>query len=384
MSSVGKQLMSLAGAAALAAVSWLWTAPAMGAQAPADAPKPAEKADQAPAKADDKAAPKQAEKGKSGKGLATDRPTRVAVLPFGVPRAENKYHNENGVGSEVIAKHWEDAFELLKKDNVDVVVVRVNSPGGYLSEVPKFHKIFQKYKANFRTVVWNEWAISAAAMSPWIIEEMYFTKGGVVGGATAHMGGVVAVKGIELDEILYEMEKISNIANRDIKVVKAMQIMAPLSANIDENGAVTFFQDLTGQHIINPAQRVLTITSQEAIKYRIGIAEADTLADLMKVMGIKEWEQGGKEATAYVMSKLKEADESNKKFRETWVKYEQAVGAAQGLQDRAQRGAEVGRARQLLNQIRGWWKNNPMLGGGRLSERFFREQEEMLAELMRR
>ncbi len=77
------------------------------------------------------------------------------------------------MGIQINAKAWRDAIPLLEKDNTDVVVVRINSGGGYLSELEKFPRgLPDDYKRRWRTVTWVESAISAACMSPWVIERV--------------------------------------------------------------------------------------------------------------------------------------------------------------------------------------------------------------------
>lgn len=327
--------------------------------------------------------PKDAETGAKRK---LDGKVRVAILPYGVPRADNNYKNGNTVGQEIVAKHWKEVIPMLEADKVDVVVVHVNSGGGLGLEVGNFIDVFTKeFQPRFKTVAWIEWAISAAAMSPWILEELYFKPDGVIGGATGHYGGRVAVSGFVALKTDDQMERVARLANRSSLIMQSMMYMKPLSANIDENGEVTFFQDLTGRHIINPAQRVLTMNSADAMKFRVGAGQASTVPELMSAMGIKEYEVVGKKATDYLMAKMKEQHVAGEKFQEVFVKYQMAVQAASQMQDRQTRGSEVGVARRHLNNLRGWVRSNPNLGllNG-ASPEWFRNQDDMLQELMRR
>jgi hypothetical protein len=313
------------------------------------------------------------------------RPTRVAMLNFGGPSAWKLGAGANGVGEMAIARHFAEAFPLLKKDNVDVVIIRVNSPGGALSEVSKFHEVFRQYKETFRCAVWVEWGISAAAMSPWIFEDIYMLPEGALGGATAHMGGVAAVEGFDLEKILYGMEQISREGKKHPFIARAMQVQAALSVNIDENGNVTYFQDETGQRVINGATRVLTLTSKDAYDIKVSKGTAATFEELMSVMGISEWQMGGAEATKAVDDGIRRMNVARTELPITAQKYQMAVGAAQGTRDMDARRREVGIARGHLNRIRKWMEENEGLGRsvGIPGMGWFVDQDRILRDLLR-
>ena len=137
--------------------------------------------------------------------------TRVAILNFGCPSEwQGKYGDM--VGLQVNADSFRRAIPLLEKDHTDLVVIRVKSGGGALSELAKFHEVFEKeYKPKFRVVAWIESAISAAAMSPWVIEEMYFYPQGNIGACTGWHGDLVAVKGMQLEMILNPLPFLTTI-----------------------------------------------------------------------------------------------------------------------------------------------------------------------------
>lgn len=351
----------------------------------ADAPKAdAPKTETAPAQSAPQAAAAEKKSEPQARALA-GRPTRVAMLNFGGPSSWKLGEGANGVGEMAIARHFVEAFPLLKKDNVDVVIIRVNSPGGALSEVSKFHEIFRKYKETFRCAVWVEWGISAAAMSPWIFEDIYMLPEGALGGATAHMGGVAAVEGFDLEKILYGMEQISREGKKHPFIARAMQIQAALSVNIDENGNVTYFQDETGQRVINGATRVLTLTSKDAYDIKVSKGTAATFEQLMNLMGISEWEMAGAEATKVVDDGIRRMNVARTELPITAQKYQMAVQAAQGTRDMDARRREVGIARGHLNRIRRWMEENEGLGRsvGIPGMGWFADQDRLLRDLLR-
>lgn len=320
---------------------------------------------------------------------------------------------EGMVGMQMSAKPLEDAIPLLEKDGVTDVVYKVNSGGGYLLEIQKISDTFEyKFKPKFKTVAWIESAISAAAMSSYCIEEIYFLPNGNFGGCTGWFGGGTAVKGRELEEALLMMEKISGRAHRDPAIMRAMQIrgapdvmaelqIAPpsgeLSANIDpKTGKVTFFQNQSGQYIINPKHgvEILTFDAIEAEKYKFSAGTAATPDELAKKMGYSEYVFVGKpmKGSLWPVSKAEELQmdwrkgisDAQARFGEIITSYQAAIGQAQSAQDRQIRGSFVNRARGHLNTLRTIAKKYPIfVMFYNLSKDFFDQEDERLKRLMR-
>jgi len=370
------------------------TAKPAAAPAPAAATTPAKPAD-AP-KADADAKKPEGDKSPAATGAAT----RVAIIPFGPPQAWKNDKKLAGVetlvGGEICTKPWREILPLLKKDKVDVVVVKINSGGGMLNEMVRFPEVFREYKKNFRMVCWVESSISAAAMSPWVISEFYLKPDGHIGGCTGFNGGTgVAIKGFELLKMLDQMKDLSIEAGRDPLIMRAMQIQQPLSANVDENGTVTFFGDSTsGKVVVNPDGHVLTLNSDMAMKIKFAQGIAANEGELAKVMGLKEYEIAGKDATKYMEDFMLAAHKAQVFFVDTATKYILARNAAQQLANSPNDprfGSELGKARQALAEMKRQVELNPnfpmLLGqqvGELLDNEWFDEQEKILKELVRR
>lgn len=313
-------------------------------------------------------------------------PTRVAILNFGLP-LNTPNRPDDTVGIQVNAASWEHVIPMLEEDGTDVVVVRIASGGGMLLELSKFNDLYEKeYKPRFRTVAWPEYAISAACMSPWVLEEVYFFRRGRFGGNTGFSGAGNAMKGFGLEQVLAYMETVSDKGKKHPYIMRAMQIQEPLSCTIDPvTGQVEWFQDESGEIIVNPKGRVLTFTSEMAMRTKFAKGVADDIDELMKVMGIPEYEIVGQRATAYIDQNIRDNDKTEKELGIVWTKYQNHVQAARQYQDQERRGAEVGLARRYLSQIRRMLGVNPnfelMYG---INTEWFQQQEEMLRDLMRR
>ncbi|MBX9736739.1 MAG: hypothetical protein K2X32_07420 [Phycisphaerales bacterium] len=357
------------------------TKPAVAAK-PADASKPADGT-----KAAGKDDP--AKKSNVSDRALTGTPTRIAVLNFGSP-ARNQGKFQDMVGVNISAKAFADVIPMLEKAKVDIVVIRVNSGGGYSLETDAFAELFQHtYKKKFRTVTWIESAISAAAMGPWCIEEMYMMTNGNIGGCTSWSGNLKATSGFGLVEILEKMRVRSEWAGRDPKIMRAMQIMEPLSANIDENGNVTWFQDLTGQILVNRPGEVLTMNSKNAVETKLARGIADTKEELAKALGLTEYEFVAEEATKYIDRFSEDSTKFEATFGEVVRKYQLAVQLAEGM-PRERRAPEVGRAQRFLNDMERMVGLNPNfefhfgnMVGAELNKEFFEEQRQRLRDMLK-
>lgn len=309
--------------------------------------------------------------------------TRVAILNFGPP---SDWQGSVGstVGLEISVKSFHDVIESLKKDKTEIVVVRVNSGGGLSLEMPKFQDLFEyEYKPNFRTVAWIESAISAAAMSPWTIEEYYFFTKGNMGACTEFSGRLNASKGMRLESVLAHMEKASLKGKKDPRIMRSMQIQEPLSVDFDKStGEVIWRQDENGELVLNRKDEVFTINSSMAVKTKFARGIADTKEELAKAMDLQEVEWVGKDAATVIDKSLRDNDATSKRFNEIATKYEEAVAAARAVQDKERRGQMISQARKFLNELRsavGRNPNFPLMYG--TDDEWFAQQEEMLRNL---
>lgn len=319
---------------------------------------------------------------------------RIAVITLGGD------HDSDMVGLFITAEELKRLVKPLEDEHVTDVVFRVNSGGGSLGEVqPLSDEIQNEYKQKFRVVAWVKSAISAAAMTSHCIEDIYLTQDGNYGACTAWRAGGEAAKGRELEEILYMAEKISARGKHDLKIMRSMQIMEPLSCTIDENGEVHWYQNLDGDFIVNPKERILCFNSEDAVKYKFAKGIADDLDTLAKEMGYTEYQLVGKSVPG-VPYPICKAEEDNIKFRDLTLdaqkranqyaqQYNEAIQRAKSSPP-DERGKFIGIARQTLDNIRRVVRQNPNLRtvfGFESMEQFknwLDEQEQLLRELMKK
>ncbi len=310
------------------------------------------------------------------------------------------------VGIYMTAHALKEMLPIIKEevgtDGSGVVVLRVTSGGGLLLEIQRISDEIQNvYKKNFRTVAWIDSAISAAAMSSHCIEEIYFSPQGNYGACTGWYGALTAVKGRDLDEVLFMMEKISARGGYDKRIMRSMQIQQPLSATIDANGEVKFYEDTkSGDILVNRDNEILTFNAETAKHVKFSRGTAATTDDLRKLMGYQELNWVGKQVkgTPWPVSKAeewniayrKQVNKDEEHVREYFRSYNLQIQAAQGEQTRDARGKFVNKARQTLEKIKAACRNNPNFALLQLNivskselDEFFETEERRLRDLLR-
>ncbi|MFA6044882.1 MAG: hypothetical protein WC718_07850 [Phycisphaerales bacterium] len=350
------------------------------------------KIDGSPASAPDGTAPK----------MVKDGVPRATVITLGSRETDQG----DTVGIYMTAHALDEMVPLLKEelgdDGSGVVVFRVTSGGGLLLEIERISDEIQNvYKKNFRTVAWIDSAISAAAMSSHCIEEIYFTPQGNYGACTGWSGALVAVKGRGLEEVLYLMQRISARGGYDKLIMRSMQIQQPLSATIDANGEVKWYNDATsGEILVNRDNEILTFNAETAKRVKFSKGTASNIEELRKLMGYQELNWVGKQVkgTPWPVSKAEEWNIAYRKqvhkdeehVQQYFRSYNLQIQAAMAEQTKEGRGKFVNQARQTLQRLRDACRTNPNFGLLQLNvtnekdlRDFFEAQEKRLRDLLR-
>lgn len=295
---------------------------------------------------------------------------RAVVITLGGPEGDM-------VGLYMTAKILKDIIPTIeeelgpKGERERIVVFRVTSGGGMLLEIQRLSDVIHnEYKPRFRTVAWIQSAISAAAMTAHCMDEIYFTPQGNYGACTGWSGQLQAMKDRGLEEALFMMEKISARGGHDPRVMRAMQIDEPLSADIDENGDVTWYQNEDGRFVLNRKGYILTFNAQQAKQFKFSRGTAITLDELRKAMNLTEVEWVGKPTKGSIWP-ISRAEELNVRFRkqvkedeerqnEYFTLFQVGMNLAEGLRGDKDRQAKVLKiARDNLDNIERMVRNNP-------------------------
>ncbi|MFG0257624.1 MAG: hypothetical protein ACF8GE_06955 [Phycisphaerales bacterium JB043] len=285
---------------------------------------------------------------------------------------------EGTVGPYMNAQALAESIRRIEDQEPDIIVLEVDSGGGFGLEIqPIANLIERRLKPKYRVIVWVDSAISAAAMSTLACEEIYFQSKGNFGAATGYRGAGDAIEGEELELMLRQMEEISAWGNHDPLIMRAMQIGMDLSCDIDEDGRVTWREDLNGEYIVSTEDRILTLNALDAVRYKFARGIADTKEELAATLGADEWVEVGHEA-----------DEYQRDFRENVGRGEVESAKVLVLFDEALKRGQVGQAQRYLGQLRSWARRAPSLvqygseqGTPPMNRQFFRQLEESLAKV---
>lgn len=334
----------------------------------------------APAKPDP-AAPAATDRAASEPRTGAPGAVRVAFITLGEP-------GRDMVGLYMNAEALKRSFDLLEADKPDIVVLEINSGGGFGLEVQKLSDVIENhYKTKYRTVAWIHSAISAAAMTAITCNEIYFMSKGNLGAATGYYpvapGNFVPVSGRELEESLYEMEKISARGGYDPLIMRAMQVHTELSCDIDENGVVHWRNDLKGQHVVSTKDRILTFNSRDAMKYKFARGIADSRDELVRLMvGSQEWVEVGQRAAAYQYEYREATLRASNAINEIFVKFSMALERAQRTSEPIERNRHIGTARRHLGELRGHARRSAGIAFyNGLTDEWFKMVEEELRRL---
>ena len=219
-----------------------------------------------------------------------------------------------------------------------IIVLRINSPGGLLTEVDKINVVLNRVREKHRLVAWLEEAISAAAVTAMHCREIYFMNLGSMGSATAYAGDK-SMTGPQLDAWLKRISEIAEAGGRNGQVAKCM-VYSPLVVSYTRDPKtkkVTFFPDASGEKMLSDDKDNLTLTADQALDCGYSNGTANTEAELFALMQLQPGayavnEEGRKIGEGWRKS-LESAERQRKSLQQDWSL---AGDDAKGLQKRVQ------------------------------------------------
>lgn len=255
--------------------------------------------------------------------------------------------------------------ELPENERPQVLVLWIDSGGGALIELTKIAPyIHEDLKPKYRVVAWIKSAISAAAMTAWVCEEIYMMPGAAIGSNTGFRstsGGTQAMEGDELEEVLIWMEQVSAWGRKHPYIMRAMQVYTDLSCDIDEQGRINWRLDQKGRHIVNTEDRILSFDSLQSVRFGVAQGIAQTKDELAKAMGLTEWIEVGHEADEYMQEFRRNVAAAQVKINELFSKMNIAIEAAGSAPNAREYDRQIAMALRYLNEIRSWVRRAPSL-----------------------
>jgi len=187
------------------------------------------------------------------------------------------------------------AAEADKWGPGQTIVLEIESPGGLLTEAFRLVDAIAKVRERHRVVAWVREAISAAAFTAMLCDEIYFRRDGVLG-ATVLIHGGNGLYGGPLDAFRTELGSIVEKNGRSRMLFEAMVLAKPvLTYTKDPGSGKTTFHDritgLPGEVVLSDEKDSLTFNAQNAFACGFSRGTADTGAELAPLLGLEEWHE---------------------------------------------------------------------------------------------
>ena len=206
----------------------------------------------------------------------------VFVLPLDGPVGETIRHTE----IKMIGEHAD------QYGPGQIIVLVINTNGGLVLESEKIVETIRDIKKRHRVVAWIKKAISAGAMTAMCCEEIYFTTEGSCGSVTTLAGGRSAPQEMQDENTKYFAElAIENGHSPHIaRAMKQNKYMCSYDKD-PETGEITWFDDLSGEHILSDGSSNLTFNSSNALHSGFSNGTADKPEDLARMLHLPEWNE---------------------------------------------------------------------------------------------
>ena len=179
----------------------------------------------------------------------------------------------------------ERSIEMAEADKADAIIFDIDTFGGRLDAATQIKDAI--LSAKILTIAFiNRRAISAGALISLSCEKIVMTSGGTIGAATAvDMSGK---KGSEkvISYMREEMAATAESRNRNVDIAKGMVDEELSFTHLVVNGDSVEVHDLEGRK----EGKLITLTTELAIKYEIADDENETFEELLQSLGLENAE----------------------------------------------------------------------------------------------
>ncbi len=184
------------------------------------------------------------------------------------------------------------AEEADKYGRGQIIVFLIDSGGGLITEMESIHETMITIKKRHRLVAWVKKAISAACATAMHCDEIYFMTNGTAGAMTA-FAGTKSWSGDELELWMTNAGEWMESGGRSRYIAEAM-IHSPNLLSYDKDadtGEVTFYNDLSGEHILSRDGENLVFTASDALACGFSDGTANNEKELAELLDLGEWNE---------------------------------------------------------------------------------------------
>lgn len=171
-----------------------------------------------------------------------------------------------------------------ESDNAIAIIFEINTFGGRVDAATQIKDAILSSKVPTIAFI-NRRAISAGALISLSCEKIYMTEGGLLGAATAvDMSGK---KGSEkvISFMREEMASTAEIRGRNTEIARGMVDEELMFTHLVINGDSTIVKDIEGRK----EGKLISLTTKQALKYNISDGKAETLKDLINLIGYSDF-----------------------------------------------------------------------------------------------
>jgi len=203
---------------------------------------------------------------------------------------------EEVIGMHVTASYLERCLDAAARRKPTVVVLSIDSPGGYIHEVDKLVEIIRKNSRQFHIVAYVRKAVSAAAITSLAVKELYFAPQAIFGAATAYTQDAFGLPSA-IAEKFQSVWRARARSAADIGGHSPMLAEAMIDRNMElyahkhKNGIISIKAGKApgGDKQITSKGKLLTLTAGEAMEAGLAKAVVGDIVLLGEELEHKEW-----------------------------------------------------------------------------------------------
>jgi membrane-bound ClpP family serine protease len=203
---------------------------------------------------------------------------------------------EGSVGETMRATELKVLVEYIDENYGpgQVIILKVDSGGGYGDTWSDIKDVIFKVRENHRVIAWIESAISAAAMTVYCCDEMYYTSMGEVGSCTGYRGSPTNPLSPAGQQIMiHEMEKVLARSSRTPYLAACMfRLDKWLTYDKDPlTGEITYYDTVggEGEYPLSTGNNI-TLTANQALKSGLCDGIANTEEELITLLQLENAE----------------------------------------------------------------------------------------------
>jgi hypothetical protein len=202
-----------------------------------------------------------------------------------------------------------------------IIVMEINSGGGSVKKWSELRDVVFEARKRHRFIAWITHAISGAAATGFLCDEVYYKTQGELGSITMYSGDI---NNVAPDWQLYGwIRELAGVLAKTSHTPLVAGCMVKVKENFSYDkdpvtGKITYYANANGEVVLSKPGRNLTLGAQEALDSGLCDGIADTKDDLAKFLDLDEWveiDQYGVEIAEKWWATLKEFEEEGPKLR---------------------------------------------------------------------